>query len=301
VAEIALGDSSEAHVRFVTFQGAQGPRLGAVRDGRYVDLASTDPTLPWSLKELLAGGPELLGRAAAALAKGATIDPATVRLLAPIPDPQKVVCVGLNYADHARESGVEPPPEPVIFNKFPTAVAAHGDSVALPGESHEVDYEAELVVVIGRRGRRIDESKAFDYIGGYCVGNDVSARDWQIGKPGKQWLLGKTFDGFAPFGPALVTPDEVGDPGHLRIQCRVNGQVLQDSNTDQLIFSVPELVAYISRICTLCPGDVIFTGTPPGVGFARKPPIYLQPGDIAEVEIERVGLLRNPIIADKGK
>ena len=189
--------------------------------------------------------------------------------MAPLPDPQKIVCVGLNYADHARESGVAPPPEPVIFNKFPTAVAAHEDPIVLPGESSEVDYEAELIVVIGRRARRVAAADAGQYIAGYCAGNDVSARDWQLGKPGKQWLLGKTFDGFAPFGPALVTADEVGDPGHLRIQCRVNGQVLQDSNTDQLIFPVPEIVAYVSRVCTLLPGDVIFTGTPPGVGFAR--------------------------------
>jgi 2-keto-4-pentenoate hydratase/2-oxohepta-3-ene-1,7-dioic acid hydratase in catechol pathway len=294
------GNSRRNIVRFVTFQTAQGPRVGSVRDGRYVDLARTDSTLPWSLKELLAGGPEIMRRAAAAHAKGATIDPGTVRVLAPIPEPQKVICVGLNYADHARESGLEPPPEPVIFNKFPTAVAAHGDAIPLPGESHEVDYEAELVVVINRRARRIAVENAHEYIGGYCVGNDVSARDWQSGKPGKQWLLGKTFDSFAPFGPELVTPDEVGDPGHLRIQCRVNGQTLQDSNTDQLIFSVPRLIAYISQVCTLAPGDVIFTGTPPGVGFARKPPIFLKPGDKAEVEIERIGLLRNSFVADAG-
>jgi 2-keto-4-pentenoate hydratase/2-oxohepta-3-ene-1,7-dioic acid hydratase in catechol pathway len=269
-----------------------------VRDGRYVDLASTDPTLPWSLKELLAGGEQVLQRAAAAQAMGTTIDPRTVRLLAPIPDPQKVICVGLNYADHARESGVEPPAEPVIFNKFPTAVCAHDDAVVLPRESSEVDYEAELVVVIGRKARHVAVENAMQCVAGYCVGNDISARDWQIHKPGKQWLLGKTFDTFAPFGPELVTADEVGDPGHLRIQCRVNGQVLQDSNTEQLIFSVPELVAYVSQVCTLAPGDVIFTGTPPGVGFARTPPIFLQPGDVAEVEIERVGLLRNRIVAD---
>jgi 2-keto-4-pentenoate hydratase/2-oxohepta-3-ene-1,7-dioic acid hydratase in catechol pathway len=285
-------------VRLITFQGPLGPRVGAVRDGRYVDLERVDPTLPRSIKELLSGGDEMLRRAAKALTFGETIDPQTVQLLAPVPDPQKVICVGLNYADHARESGVEPPPEPVIFNKFPTAVAAHESTVLLPPESQEVDYEAELVVVIGRRARRVSVADAAQYIGGYCVGNDVSARDWQIGKPGKQWLLGKTFDGFAPFGPALVTPDEIGDPGQLRIQCRVNGQVLQDSNTNQLIFSVPQVVAYVSQVCTLLPGDVIFTGTPPGVGFARTPPIFLKPGDVAEVEIDRVGLLRNTFATD---
>jgi len=287
-------------VKLVTFKSPQGPRAAVERDGRYVDLAATDSTLPWSLKELLAGGDEMLHRAAAARTIGETIDPQTVRLLAPIPDPQKVICVGLNYADHARESGENPPPEPVIFNKFPTAVIAHEDPIPLPSESQEVDYEAELVVVIGRRARRVAVADALACVGGYCVGNDVSARDWQRTKPARQWLLGKSFDGFAPFGPALVTPDEVGDPGRLRIACRLNGQTVQDSTTEQLIFSVPELVAYVSQVCTLLPGDVIFTGTPPGVGFARKPPLFLKPGDIVEVEIERVGLLRNPVVADLG-
>ncbi len=285
-------------MRFVTYKGPQGAQVAAVRGGRYVDLQRTDPTLPRSLRELLAGGKEMLNRAAAAQAAGQAIDPQSVQLLAPIPDPQKVICVGLNYADHARESGVEPPPEPVIFNKFPTAVAAHGDAIALPGESQEVDYEAELVVVVGRRARRVPVEQAMSCVAGYCVGNDVSARDWQAHKPGKQWLLGKTFDGFAPFGPEFVTADEIDDPGNLGIKCRVNDRVLQDSSTNQLIFSVPKLIAYISQVCTLLPGDVIFTGTPPGVGFARKPPIFLQPGDVVEVEIEKLGLLRNPVVAD---
>ncbi len=284
-------------MKLITYRGPQGPRIAAVRDGQYVDLQAAEPGLPSSLKELLAGGAELLARAQAASLRGAALAAKDVRPLAPIPDPQKVICVGLNYADHARESGMEPPPEPVIFNKFPTAVCAHEDPIVLCGESDEVDYEAELVVVIGRTARRISAADAPQYIGGYTCGNDVSARDWQIRKPGKQWLLGKTFDTFAPFGPELVTPDEVGDPGRLRIQLRLNGQTLQDSNTEQLIFPVAEIVAYLSRVCTLLPGDVIFTGTPPGVGMARKPPIFLKPGDVAEVEIERVGLLRNRVIA----
>ncbi len=198
-----------------------------------------------------------------------------------------------------RESGLEPPPEPVIFNKFPTAIAAHGDAIPLPGESQEVDYEAELVVVIGRRARRVAVEK--------CAGlrwrllrrqRHLGPRLAKSASLASNGCSARRFDGFAPFGPELVTPDEVGDPGHLRIQCRVNGQVLQDSNTDQLIFSVPQLVAYISQVCTLLPGDVIFTGTPPGVGFARKPPIFLKPGDVAEVEIERIGVLRNTFVAD---
>jgi 2-keto-4-pentenoate hydratase/2-oxohepta-3-ene-1,7-dioic acid hydratase in catechol pathway len=158
-----------------------------------------------------------------------------------------------------------------------------------------VDYEAELVVVVGVGGRHIAEDHALEHVVGYSCGHDVSARDWQLGKPGKQWLLGKTFDTFAPFGPYLVTTDEVGDPGNLHIQLRLNGQIMQDSSTRQLIFSIPKLVAYISNVCTLEPGDIIFTGTPPGVGMARTPPVFLQSGDVIEVEIERLGVLRNAI------
>jgi len=284
-------------MKFVTYHSKVGPRVAAIRDGAYVDLQAADPTLSWSLKELLAGGEESLHRAAKAAAVGELIDPSSVRVLAPIPDPQKVICIGLNYADHARESGMEPPPEPVVFNKFPTAVAAHEDTIVLPDESKEVDYEAELVVVIGRRGRHIAEADALSHVAGYAVGNDVSARDWQAHKPGKQWLLGKTFDGFAPFGPTLVTPDEVGDPNNLRVQFRLNGKTLQDSSTSQFIFNVQQVIAYVSQVCTLLPGDVIFTGTPPGVGFARTPPVFLRPGDVCEVEIEKVGLLRNAVVA----
>jgi 2-keto-4-pentenoate hydratase/2-oxohepta-3-ene-1,7-dioic acid hydratase in catechol pathway len=201
----------------------------------------------------------------------------------------------LNYADHAAESGAPIPEEPVIFNKFATSVGAHEDPIVLPRVSSQVDYEAELVVVIGQGGRHIAEGDALRHVAGYCCGHDVSARDWQLGKPGKQWLLGKTFDTFAPFGPHLVTADEVGDPGNLAIELRLNGQVMQSSSTRQLIFSVPKLVSYISDVCTLEPGDVLFTGTPPGVGMARKPPVFLQAGDVVEVEIEKVGTLRNRV------
>ena len=168
----------------------------------------------------------------------------------------------------------------------------------LPKLSQEVDYEAELVAVIGRGGRHIPRDAALDHVAGYCCGHDVSARDWQLRKPGGQWLLGKSFDSFAPFGPELVTSDEVGDAGNLRIQLRINGRTMQDSTTAQLIFSVAELVAYVSGVCTLAPGDVIFTGTPAGVGVARKPPVFLQAGDTVEVEIERLGLLRNRVVAE---
>ena len=284
-------------MRLVTYQSASAGRVAGVRDQMLVDLQQADPSLPSCMKELLALGRAGLERATIALHKGTPFRRETVKLLAPIPQPQKVICIGLNYVDHAKESGVEPPPEPVVFNKFPTAVCAPGDPIVLPAVSQAVDYEAELVAVIGPGGKNIAIEKALDHVAGYCPGHDVSARDWQLEKPSKQWLLGKSFDTFAPFGPELVTSDEVENPANLRISFRLNGQTLQNSNTNQLIFSIAELVAYISQICTLAPGDVIFTGTPPGVGFARKPRVLLKPGDICEVEIEQLGVLRNPVVA----
>jgi 2-keto-4-pentenoate hydratase/2-oxohepta-3-ene-1,7-dioic acid hydratase in catechol pathway len=285
-------------MRLVTYSSPSGPRVAAVRGANLVDLNQADANLPACMKRLLAMGGEGLCRAAGAAASGQPFPRGSVKLLAPVPKPDKVICIGLNYADHARESGVEAPPEPVVFNKFVTAVAAHEQPIVLPRLSNQPDYEAELVAVIGIGGRHIPREDALRHVAGYCCGHDVSARDWQLHKPSKQWLLGKSFDTFAPFGPELVTADEVGDPHQLRIQFRLSGRTLQDSTTAQLIFKIDQLVSYISDICTLTPGDVIFTGTPPGVGAARKPPVFMQPGDVAEVEIERIGVLRNPVIAE---
>jgi len=287
----------EPVMRLVSYLSSAGPRIAALRGEKYVAISSGD--VPDSMRALLALGDEGVHRAADAAARGPEIDPAAIRkLLAPVPDPRKVICVGLNYADHAKESGAAPPDEPVLFNKFPTALIGHGEPIVLPRVSQEVDYEAELVVVIGRGGRHIPRERAYEHVAGYCPGHDVSARDWQLRKPGKQWLLGKTFDTFAPCGPALVTRDEIPDPGTLSIRFRLNGETLQDSNTDQFIFPVDEVVSYVSQVCTLEPGDLIYTGTPPGVGFARKPPRFMKPGDVAEVEIEGLGILRNPVIAE---
>ena len=283
-------------MRLMSYLTDDGPRVVAVRGNGYVDL--TRGGLPASMRELLTLGDEGIRRASELAATAPAIDVAGLKRLPPVPDPEKVICIGLNYADHAREGGVEPPDEPVLFNKFPTALIAPGDPIVLPRESSEVDYEAELVVVIGRGGRHIARERAYEHVAGYCPGHDVSARDWQLRKPGKQWLLGKTFDTFAPCGPALVTRDEVPRPGNLRVQFRLNGQTMQDSNTDQFIFPIDELIAYVSQVCTLRPGDLIFTGTPPGVGFARKPPVFLKPGDVAEVEIEGLGVLTNPVVRD---
>ena len=285
-------------MRLLTYQSPSGPRVAGVQNGTCVDLNRTDARIPYCIKALLAQGPEGLARAADALPGGQSLPLEELQLVPPVPRPEKIICVGLNYADHARESGSRPPAEPVLFNKFPTAISAHGRPIVLPTLSSEVDYEAELVVVIGTGGRQIPNSEARQHVAAYCCGNDVSARDWQLRKPGGQWLLGKSFDTFAPIGPALVTADEIPDPANLKIQLRLNGRVMQDSSTAELIFSVEELVSYVSGVCTLSPGDLIFTGTPSGVGFARKPPVLLKPGDTVEVEIEKLGVLRNPVVAE---
>jgi 2-keto-4-pentenoate hydratase/2-oxohepta-3-ene-1,7-dioic acid hydratase in catechol pathway len=284
-------------MRWITYQTDSGPRAAIATDRGYVDPSSVDPALPTNLKQLVAGGVAVMATAAAVAQDGPVLARESLRLLPPIVDPQKIICIGLNYADHARESGAAIPDEPVVFNKFPTALRADGEAIELPSVSTKVDYEAELVVVIGRQARHVHEDDALAYVGGYTCGHDVSARDWQKDKPGGQWLLGKSFDSFAPCGPELVTPDEIEDPGDLQVMFRLNGETLQNSSTSQLIFSVPKLIAYLSNVCTLLPGDLIYTGTPPGVGAARKPPIFLNPGDVAEVEIPGIGLLKNPVIA----
>jgi 2-keto-4-pentenoate hydratase/2-oxohepta-3-ene-1,7-dioic acid hydratase in catechol pathway len=284
-------------MRWVTVQTEQGPRACGLWEGRYVDLNAADPSLPSSLRALVALGPEGQLRARSALPRGKVgHDPKQAKLLPPIPDPPKIVCLGLNYRDHAAESGMAPPPEPVLFSKYATALIGPGDEIVLPEVSQEVDYEAELVVVIGLGGKHITRESAFEHVAGYTAGHDVSARDWQLNKPGKQWMAGKTFDTFAPLGPELVTGDEITDPHNLGIRLRLNGETMQDSKTSQLIFRVDEVISYLSQIFTLEPGDLIFTGTPPGVGMARKPPVWLKPGDVVEVEIDQIGVLRNPVV-----
>lgn len=284
-------------MRLATVLTERGPRACARVGDHYVDLQEADAELPSSVRELLALGAAGLVRAKTAMVRGSVVyDAATATLAAPLPDPQKVICLGLNYRDHAIESKMAIPEEPVLFSKFPSSLAGHREEIVLPPSSTEVDYEAELVVVLGRRGKDIPREQAMEYVAGYAVGHDVSARDWQLQKPGKQWLAGKTFDTFAPVGPELVTADEVPDPHALGIRLRLNGKTMQDSSTSQLIFPVDEVIAYLSRIMTLEVGDLIFTGTPPGVGMARKPPVYLQPGDVVEVEIDGLGILRNPVV-----
>ena len=218
------------------------------------------------------------------------IDPADVHLLAPVPRPGKVICIGLNYADHAEESGMEPPETPLVFSKFSSNVVGPGATVPLPAGESETDYEAELAVVIGRRAWRIDASQAMNHVLGYTCANDLSARAFQFADG--QWQRGKSCEGFCPLGPFIATKDEVEDPHDLGIRLRLNGTTVQESWTSQLIFDVPTLVAHLSGFVSLEPGDVILTGTPPGVGFARKPPIRLAPGDHMTVEIDKLGSLK---------
>jgi 2-keto-4-pentenoate hydratase/2-oxohepta-3-ene-1,7-dioic acid hydratase in catechol pathway len=284
-------------MRLATIATPSGPRAAVPRGDVYVDLHATDTVLPPSVRRLLELGPAGLQRATEAVRReqAVTYPKDQVKLLAPIPDPHKILCLGLNYRDHAAESGSPVPKEPILFSKYATALIGDGATIVLPRVSQEVDYEAELVIVVGKGGRHLNAQTAREHVAGYTVGNDVSARDWQLKKDGKQWMVGKTFDTFAPMGPALVTSDEVRDPHSLPIRLRLNGQVMQDSNTGQMIFDVGAILAYISQVVTLEPGDLIYTGTPPGVGFARKPPVFLKDGDVVEVEIEGLGVLRNPI------
>lgn len=286
LATLKVGDE----VRVVGVHGFDG-------DMRYVDLKGADADLPMCLKQIV-GEESLLARTASAFATGIQKKLfVTGTLLPPIPKPGKVICIGLNYRDHARESGAEIPTEPVCFSKFSSAINGPEMPIVLPAVAHKVDYEAELVAVIGTRGKNISAKEAHKHIAGYMNGHDVSARDWQLGRPGGQWLMGKTPDTFAPIGPWLVTADEVTDPHALPIVLRINGETMQNSNTREFIFGIDTLIAHLSQLITLEPGDLLFTGTPPGVGAARKPPVYLKKGDVVEVEIEGLGILRNPVVS----
>ena len=221
-------------------------------------------------------------------------DESTIVLQAPILRPQKLIGIGLNYRDHAEETKMELPKEPLLFAMYSNAITAPDRPIVIPGMSRKIDYEAELAVVIGSRARHVSSDDALQHITKYTIVNDVSARDLQ--RSDGQWLRAKSFDTFAPMGPCLATRSSLGDADGLAIELRLNGQTMQKSNTRNLIFKVPALVSHISKVMTLEPGDVISTGTPGGVGFTRKPPVYLQPGDVVEIEIEGIGILRNPVV-----
>jgi 2-keto-4-pentenoate hydratase/2-oxohepta-3-ene-1,7-dioic acid hydratase in catechol pathway len=280
-------------MHFVTFELDGKARPGLITGQEVVDLSEQGFN---SLLEVIEGIAERRIDPAKLVPSVRSHKLAAVRLKAPIPKPRKFICVGLNYLDHAKESGVEIPEVPTIFSKFATTVIGPGDPIVLPKVSQAPDYEGEFAVIIGRGGRHIKADDWRDHVFGYTVVNDVSARDFQ--RATSQWLMGKTFDTFGPMGPWIVTADELPDPHNVNIRTEINGEVLQDSNTCQLIFKIPQLLAFLSSVFTLEPGDVLSTGTPSGVGFARTPPRWLKPGDDVVVKIAGVGELRNPVVAE---
>jgi 2-keto-4-pentenoate hydratase/2-oxohepta-3-ene-1,7-dioic acid hydratase in catechol pathway len=293
-------------MRIVRYAGNDGVTcLGALMENGVLDLqgaarTSGIPEEPFAdVLSFLAAGDSALGQTAQLIQQvpqGAFIRLSNVRLRAPIPRPGKIVAIGLNYRDHSIESGAKEPPKwPVIFAKFPTSIAGPEDPIVIPAGNPDVDYEAELAVVIGRKAKSISAGNALDFVAGYMALNDVSARAWQFSD--RQWVRGKSCDTFCPTGPCLTTRDDVPDPHSLSICARVNGTTLQDSNTSKMIFRVPELIEFISASITLEAGDIIATGTPEGVGAFRTPPIFLKPGDVVEVEIQDLGVLRNPVVA----
>lgn len=263
-------------------------------DGEYRGYTALDPRFPGSLERLIAGGHETLVSAASGLISGNLVDLDRVAILPPLRKPEKIICVGLNYADHTAESGFAKPDYPVIFARFSSSLVGHGGAIVRPRVSVQLDFEGELAAVVGTGGRCIPRSAALEHICAYSVFNDASIRDFQSRT--SQWTLGKNFDGTGAFGPELVTADEL-PPGcvGLRLQTRLNGVVMQNASTADMIFDVATLVAEISEAITLSPGDVIVTGTPSGVGLARRPPVWMKAGDVCEVEIEGVGRLSNPI------
>jgi acylpyruvate hydrolase len=312
-------------MRLVTFEDEpERHRVGAVVDGLVVDLNAACRALlekkgerragelaaeamPSEMLAYLGAGERAMNTAKDALDFVARLGPAatcerglarradSVRLRAPVPRPTKLILVGLNYRDHAEEAGMKIPEVPTFFSKYSNCVIGPGDAIRIPKVSAMIDYEGEYAFVIGRAGRDIPPERAMEYVAGYTIMNDVSCRDYQM-KTG-QWMIGKTFDTFAPMGPHLVTRDEIADPHNLELSLYLNGQRMQHSNTRNLIFKTDHLIAFLSQVFTLEPGDVVSTGTPAGVGYARKPPVFMKPGDRAQIEIEGLGALENPVEA----
>jgi 2-keto-4-pentenoate hydratase/2-oxohepta-3-ene-1,7-dioic acid hydratase in catechol pathway len=284
-------------MHLVTFTHAGSTRLGLLQNEEVVDLAADAPELPREMLPFLEAGPLALDRAREAARKGrARIARAEVTLEAPLKRPPKILAVGLNYADHVRETGREAPKVPMIFNKQATAVTGPGGAIHVPRVSDKVDWEGELAFVIGKRCRHVPRDRAATVIAGYTIVNDVSVRDWQHRVP--TFTMGKSFDTHCPIGPAIVTADELGDPHALDLRTWVNEDLRQSSNTRELIFDCFYLVEHLSTAFTLEPGDVVSTGTPSGVGAAMSPPVFLKAGDVVRVSIDGIGELRNPVIAE---
>ncbi|CAH0133552.1 MULTISPECIES: fumarylacetoacetate hydrolase family protein [Bacillaceae] len=287
-------------MKIATFSVQTEQHIGLVKDDQIISLTALGPEeFPACMKKFIERGSELRSRAEQLIEQRVNDDAifklSEVNILPPIAKPDKIICVGLNYFDHCKETGMEPPESPVIFSKYANAIAGHNDAIEIPINSTEVDFEAELAFVIGREAKHVSEEEADDYVFGYTIMNDISARDLQF--QDGQWSRGKTADTFAPFGPVIVTKDEVGDPHNLAISLELNGEIMQDSNTSNLIFTVPKIISFLSQSMTLMPGDLIATGTPPGVGMGRNPKIWLKNGDRMNVRIEKIGTLSNHVIA----
>jgi 2-keto-4-pentenoate hydratase/2-oxohepta-3-ene-1,7-dioic acid hydratase in catechol pathway len=292
-------------MRLISYRSAGEPRIGVRTDnGAVVDLhAASDGALPTNMVELLEGGDAAMAAVRDALARGADDPalhaPADFELLPVVPRPPKIICVARNYGEHAAEANLDVLEQPNLFIRFAQSLLAAGDPIQVPVVSDKCDWEAELAVIIGKPGRHIAKADALDHVAGYAIFNDVSIRDWQLRKPPVQFGAGKNFDASGPFGPDLVTADEVPDPGALAIELRVNGEVMQASSTSQMIFDVPTLIEYISKFTTLEAGDVIATGTPSGVGHFRTPPRYLVAGDTVRIDLETIGVQESPVVDEE--
>jgi acylpyruvate hydrolase len=268
----------------------------AAKDEQFRGLFLEELEYP-DLGSAIAAGPQAVAALAEALGRGESVHLSDVKVLPPLASPEKIICIGLNYVDHSNETGFKPPEYPTIFSRFNSSLIGHGDPIVRPRVSTQLDYEGEVVVVIGKGGRNIPKSSALEHVFGYSLFNDASLRDYQTRSP--QWTIGKNFDGTGAFGPYIVTADELsaGAKG-IRLQTRLNGEVVQDGNTDDLIFDVATLIATLSEVLTLAPGDIIVSGTPAGVGVARKPQLWMKPGDVCEVSTTGLGSLRNEIVAE---
>ncbi|MBN8618206.1 MAG: fumarylacetoacetate hydrolase family protein [Anaerolineae bacterium] len=279
-------------MKLITYSYEGATHVGAlVNEGEVARLNAPD------MLTLLGGGEAALKQARETVAAGgARVPLSAVKVHAPIPRPGKIICIGLNYSDHAAETGQPIPTYPIVFAKYANTVIADGEAIVLPKVTQQVDYEAELGFVMGKTARHVKAADALSYVAGYLPINDVSARDYQTRV--SQWTMGKTFDTFAPMGPALTTADEIPNPNDLKISLTLNGETLQDSSTNKLIFNVQQLIEALTEVMTLEPGDVVSTGTPPGVGMARKPQVWLKAGDVVNVTIEGLGTLSNPVVAE---
>jgi 2-keto-4-pentenoate hydratase/2-oxohepta-3-ene-1,7-dioic acid hydratase in catechol pathway len=302
--EQCLGGMTD--MKLFTFLKNGQPTLGVKTDAGIIDIAAVlqekpQPGVPTDIMDVISGGEQMveaLERYVSDLSGVKTLDEDTIEWGACVTRPSKIICVGLNYRKHADETGAKYPEVPILFNKFQNALAGHKQNIAVPSVTEKLDYEVELGIVIGKTAKNVSEESALDYVFGYCTANDLSARDLQMRTP--QWMLGKTCDGFCPVGPYLVTKDEVGDPQNLQLKTVVNGEIRQNSNTSDMIFSCREIISYISKHMTLVPGDLILTGTPEGVimGFPPEKQNYLKPGDTVTVEVEKLGALTNTFVKE---